>query len=266
MLPVNTPDYWNGIKELEDIADENQFVKSRFMDWKLPLFDLNKKGIPVRLYFQAGGLYVDFLLKQYELKVGSKTIKAEKGDFVVDAGGCWGDTALYFANEVGEQGRVFTYEFIPSNLEILKTNLALNPDLQKRVSLIEKPVWESSGEVMYYIDNGPGSTVYMEEPPRYDGKTSSLSIDDMVEEYSVAKIDFIKMDIEGAEPNALKGALKTIRTFKPKLAIAIYHSMSDFINIPKFIHELGLGYELHLAHCSIHLEESIIFAEIPAQK
>jgi hypothetical protein len=75
-------------------------------------------------------------------------------------------------------------------------------------------------------------------------------------------VDFIKMDIEGAEPYALKGAINTIKKFKPKLAIAIYHSLSDFVQIPKFIDDLGLGYKLHLSHCSIHEEETILFAAI----
>ena len=69
------------------------------------------------------------------------------------------------------------------------------------------------------------------------------------------------MDIEGTEPFALKGAEKTIRKFRPKLAIAIYHSMGDFINIPKWILELNLDYEIYLGHYTIHSEETIIFAK-----
>ncbi len=70
------------------------------------------------------------------------------------------------------------------------------------------------------------------------------------------------MDIEGAEPLALKGAVETIKRFKPKLAIAIYHSMDDFIKIPIWIIELNLGYKLYLGHYTIHSEETIIFAKV----
>lgn len=262
-LPLNTPEYWEGIRSVEALMDETKFVEAPFMNWRLPLIDLHKKGTPVRLHFLPIGAYTDFVLKQYEFRSGSSCIKADEGDYVIDAGGCWGDTALYFASEVGETGRVFTYEFIPSNLRILKTNLSLNPSLKDSVQLIERPVWESSGETMYYIDNGPGSRVFMKDDGNHDGKVLSLSIDDLVAQYGVPRVDFIKMDIEGAEPYALRGAVRTIARFKPKLAIAIYHSMSDFVNIPKFIDELGLGYELHLAHCSIHEEETILFAQIP---
>jgi FkbM family methyltransferase len=139
----------------------------------------------------------------------------------------------------------------------------LNPVLKERISVIQNPVWENSEETMYYVDNGPGSRVFTKEEAIYDGKVSSLSIDDLVHKNSIQRIDFIKMDIEGAEPYALKGAKETIKKFKPKLAIAIYHSLNDFVSIPMFINELGLGYEFHFAHCSIHEEESILFAEIP---
>ena len=264
-LPLNTPELWNGIKELEGLADESNYVEIAFMDWnwKLPLVDLHKKGIPVQLHFLPGGVYIDFFAKQYQFKNGSKTIKAEKGDYVIDAGGCWGDTALYFSWEAGPEGRVYTFEFIPSNIAVLKKNLSLNPELEKRFTLVPRPVWERSNETMYYIDNGPGSRVFTNEEESHDGKVSSLSIDDLVREYNIPRVDFIKMDIEGAEPYALRGAIETIKKFRPKLAIAIYHSLDDFTRIPQFIHDLGLGYELHLAHCSIHLEESILFAEIP---
>jgi len=69
------------------------------------------------------------------------------------------------------------------------------------------------------------------------------------------------MDIEGAESKALAGAIKTIERFRPKLAIAIYHSMDDFIKIPKWIMDLNLGYEIYIGHYTIHAEESICFAK-----
>jgi len=68
------------------------------------------------------------------------------------------------------------------------------------------------------------------------------------------------MDIEGAEPYALKGGEKVIRKHKPKLAIASYHSLEDFVNIPLWIDGLGLGYKIYLDHFTIHWEETTVFA------
>ena len=93
------------------------------------------------------------------------------------------------------------------------------------------------------------------------GVATTLSIDDFVERNGIEKVDFIKMDIEGSEPRALRGAERTIRRFKPTLAIAIYHSMDDFVNIPAWIKSLNLPYDYFLGHYTIHAEETIFFAK-----
>jgi FkbM family methyltransferase len=176
----------------------------------------------------------------------------------LDLGGCFGDTALYFADLVGENGKVYSFEFIPSNINVFNKNLQLNHTLSNRIELIERPVHEISGQKVFFVDNGPGSFVTNIQPNCFDGLIETLSIDDFVLSRDLHKIDFIKMDIEGAESKALKGALKTIERFKPKLAIAIYHSDDDFYEIPKFIK--SLGYNICISHFTIHQEETICFA------
>ena len=70
-------------------------------------------------------------------------------------------------------------------------------------------------------------------------KKNAITIDKFVEENNIEKIDYIKMDVEGAERTILEGAIKTIKKFKPHLAIAIYHGgklfMEDFYDVPIFI-------------------------------
>ena len=71
------------------------------------------------------------------------------------------------------------------------------------------------------------------------------------------------MDIEGAELEALKGATNTIQTFRPKLAISVYHRTRDFWEIPQWIDSLNLGYQFHLRHFTIHAGETVLFAIAP---
>jgi hypothetical protein len=89
---------------------------------------------------------------------------------------------------------------------------------------------------------------------------TTVSIDDFVHERNLPRVDFIKMDIEGAELSALKGAEKTIRAHKPRLAIAVYHRREDFIDISTYLNDLDVGYEFFLDHFTIYGEETVLFA------
>lgn len=147
-------------------------------------------------------------------------------------------------------------------MDVLNKNLALNKNLEERVSVVTQPLWSTAGKVLHYIDRGPASNV-SSEPIHFDaalnGTCTTTTIDEICDTLDLQKCDFIKMDIEGAELSALKGAEATLRKFRPKLAICLYHSVDDFCDIPKYIHSLGLGYKFYLDHATIHLEETVLF-------
>jgi FkbM family methyltransferase len=205
---------------------------------------------------------IDFIIKQYEYNKNGKVIKAEEGDTVIDAGGCWGDTALFFSNEVGPSGKVYTFEFIPNNVRIMKKNFSLNKELERNIEIVQKPLWHDSDTKIYYKDFGPGSEVRLEPFEGMEGECETTNIDALVSSNKIETVDFIKMDIEGAETNALKGAAETIKRFKPKLAITLYHSIDDFERIPKLIKEMVPQYKFYFSHCTIYSEESLLFAEV----
>ncbi len=261
-LFTNNPSYHNALKAASALRKGDEEIDTKFFNFILNRFDLSSAGYPIELYFREPGVASDFLIEQYAYKEEGKTIvEAKAGDVVLDLGGCYGDTALYFAHKAGPTGKVYVFEFIPNNLIILRKNLALNPSLENRINIVEQPVSNSSDVHVYYRDNGPGSQVASEPFESQTGMATTITIDDFVERNGIEKVDFIKMDIEGSEPNALKGAEKTIRRCKPTLAIAIYHSMEDFVNIPEWIAALQLPYEYYLGHYTIHAEETVFFAK-----
>ena len=265
-LPLNTTAYWQQRRDLRTLISGNEAIKVKVPNVTLKRMMLGRIGFPIELYFAPVCAMATFVLKQYEYCKREPPIKAEAGDCVIDAGGCWGDTALYFAHRVGERGKVFTFEFVSENLEIMQRNLVLNPELARRIELVSRPLWETSGDLFYYTAKGPGTSLNLERSG--DGnhrslQVSTISIDDFVSERKLSRVDFVKMDIEGAEHSALKGARATICAFKPKLAISLYHRDSDFAEIPNYLNKLGLGYEFFLDHFTVHREETILFA-VPA--
>jgi FkbM family methyltransferase len=262
-LPRNNKKYWDSIDTANSLADISDVYDPHFLHFILFKHDLKKIGYDIQLYFSGAGIAIDFILEQYAYKIRNKTIvSAEKGDTVLDIGACWGDTALYFASKVGKIGKVYSFEFIPDNVKLFNINISINPDLKEQIELVQHPVSNQTGNVVFYVDNGPGSRIEFEPFEGKTGQITTISIDDFIENSGITNVDFIKMDIEGAEIVALEGAVNTIKKFKPKLAIAIYHNMDDFVNIPSWIVGLNLNYQLFLDHFTIHAEETVIFAKV----
>jgi len=261
-LPLRNQKYIDNHALIEALVpDKNDFIDPRFRNFKLFRHELDPIGYKMSIYFSSGGVLTDFVVKQYEYHSKDCVIKAEKDDVVIDAGACWGDTALYFAHEVGENGKVFSFEFIPGNIEILMKNVSINPHLADRIEVVPNPIWQESGLRLYYNDLGPASRVSEEKFPDSTGEVETLSIDDFVKQRDIKKVNFIKMDIEGAELSAVKGAANTIVNHRPKLAISVYHSISDFYTIAKYIDSLQIRYEFYFKHATIHGAESVLFGK-----
>lgn len=260
-LPRNTPEYWQGLDKAHGLALAHGEIKANQNNFTLKLLDLSPIGFDIKLNMSPIGAAMIFMQRQYEYHQKTVSCQAETGDVVIDGGACWGDTALYFAHQVGDSGQVFAFEFIPENLAIINRNLNQNPQLKDRIHIVEHPMWRHSDQSLFYFDHGPGSSIGMTNGNHAEQKTCrTLSIDDLVMRKGLSKVDFIKMDIEGSELDALHGAEKTIRQFKPKLAISLYHKPEDFVAIPKFLNDLKLGYEFYLDHHTIHFWETVLFA------
>lgn len=261
MLPSNNDEYKKYIEIQEKLLDKNNTISANFLGSSINLMfsDLTQIGFPLKLYVRGSGIVHQFLSQQYNYR---NYIKANQGDIVLDCGVCYGDTSLYFAHLVGESGLVVGFEFIPSNLNIINQNIELNPIISKRINIINSPLWNKVGIKTFYKDMGPASSVKFEKFEGYEGVYETTTIDQTCKELNLERVDFIKMDIEGAEPYALEGARETIMKYKPKLAISSYHSMDDFVNIPMWIDSLNLGYKIHIGHPTINWEETVVFAQV----
>ncbi len=260
-LPINNPSYWNAIEKAATLKDDKDTHDPHFLHFILKKYDLAEIGYNIEFYFTDLGIATDFIIEQYAYKSKNEyLVSAEKEDIVLDLGACWGDTALYFAAKAGVHGKVYSFEFIPENIHIFKKNIALNFSFINRIELVKHPVSDRTGQEIFFKDNGPASRIETRPFEGQTGSATTISIDDFVRSKNLAHVNFIKMDIEGAERKALEGAIETIKKFRPKLAIAIYHSMEDIVNIPMWIAGLNLGYKMYIGHYTIHTEETILFA------
>ena len=261
-LPINNDEYWSILKNIDQMTEDVPCIELGLMDWKLFHLSINSFGYPIDMFTHSLIIMTIIILEQYSFKSSNSLIEVTDGDIVIDAGGCYGDTALYFASKAGVNGHIYSYEFLHDNINIFNKNLKLNSELGKRVDIIKYPLWSSSGKKLFIKENGPATIVsdYSKDPDATQIETKC--IDDLVQSKDLSRLNFIKMDIEGSELEALKGAEKSIRKFKPKLAISIYHKLKDFWEIPQWINNLDLDYSFYLKHVTIHCEETVLFAKI----
>jgi FkbM family methyltransferase len=224
-------------------------------DWWADDFDLSPLGYPIRVRVLLLAVLQIFLVEQYRCP-GTPEIGVRAGDVVIDGGAYWGESALYFAHGVGPQGRVVSFEVDPVNVAAFGHNLSLNPGLAGRIEIVPAALWDRSQETVTVRARGPGTAVTSEG----EGRVPTESVDALLRRGAVDRVDFIKLDIEGAELNCLKGAEMALRTFRPRLAIAAYHKPNDLAVIPEYVLGLDLGYRLRLGHTTMHQEETILFA------
>jgi FkbM family methyltransferase len=219
-------------------------------------YDLKKYGYDLNLYYNKLGTMLTFMLQQYKYK---DICAVRPGDVVIDGGACYGDTALYFADKAGKGGKVYAWEFVDDNISVMNKNMELNSHLKNIIEIVRRPMGRNSTDELYASGVGPGSRLD-DKPARGGVKHTTLSIDDFAKENDLEKLDFIKMDIEGAEADSIRGAARTIAKFKPNLAICIYHKADDYAVIPKLIKEINPDYEFYIGHFTVQGWETVLYA------
>lgn len=148
--------------------------------------------------------------------------KIRKGDVVVDGGAYTGTFATIASKMAGDDGKVIAFEPDTENHKKLLANIELNG--LKNVLVIQKGLWSSDTKLPFRDAHNLGSSFIFDEP----GTDSVIdlpvvSLDRELERLGIEKIDFLKMDVEGAEIEAIKGARNILAKSDPKLAIASYH-------------------------------------------
>ncbi|MFT3912051.1 MAG: FkbM family methyltransferase [Ferruginibacter sp.] len=178
-----------------------------------------------------------------------KTIIKE-GDTVIELGAHIGYISLYFSKLAGTAGKLYVFEPGANNLPYTRANI--NNSKIKNIELIEKAVSDENGTATFYLENITGQSNSLVKDYRVTKKIQSktftelqknavevetIRLDDFVKQRNIKKVDFVKIDIEGAEYMAIKGMQNILDELKPTMMIEVTENHEALFNLLK-----GKGY------------------------
>lgn len=182
-------------------------------------------------------------------------IKLQDNEIMVDCGAFTGDTLTYFFKEIGYSkfNKYICFELNAFNCEKMKERIdSLPSDIAKKIEIYNYGVSDQI-KTIYYEDDTNATTLKI--TGSLEGKLTTL-------DYRIfdEKVTYIKMDIEGSEISALNGAKEIIYKNKPKLAICLYHQITDLWEIPLLIYEINPDYKIYIRHHAFMQNETVCYA------
>lgn len=190
------------------------------------------------------------LAEQKRQIYGTGPQDVQRGDVVLD---CGANIGVYTRLALDRGARtVVAIEPGPENVEALRRNFK-DEIASGRVILVPKGVWDKDDLLTLKVDpkNTAANTFVMELKDGQMGvKVPLTTIDKMVAELGLDKVDYIKMDIEGAEQRALQGAAGTLAKYHPRLSLSAYHVPDDPVKIPEQVRKAWPGYSMECGPCA----------------
>jgi FkbM family methyltransferase len=172
--------------------------------------------------------------------------KVKNTDIILDAGANCGHLSIFFSKLIGQTGMVYAFEPDVFNIVRIQENIKLNNDVIDNIKIEELLLWNENKLVDFYEAGTVGSSaVWIPDADKCVQK-EAIRIDDWVSKNNVTKLDFIKMDVEGAEIEALDGCVETINNLAPHFAIASYHIVNGeptYIKVEAFFKKLNYPYK-----------------------
>jgi len=178
------------------------------------------------------------------------------GETFANVGALVGECALEFAKTCKNKGltykEIINFEPDPKNFVELKKNTRhLN-----NIRSFQCGLWSKKSRLRF---SNPRETQICTPGVLDEKGNMEVNVTSLDEFIINSNISLIKMDIEGAEIEALRGAAETIKRNKPKLAISLYHKRNDIFEIPLLIHKLNPKYKFYLRHHSTTFSETVLY-------
>ncbi len=239
------------IMALEELGEKKEkaaiIIMNKFYHQEIAR-QLEKEGIAKEQVFNVGIFYRELNKAQY---FDLEELEIVEGEKFVDCGVLDGETSLNLLEKYGNKiKKIWMFEPDKKNILKVKNNFK---DQNVEYEIIGKGVWSSATTLKFQsLGNGCSGIDGSGEE-----RIETISLDEALHGCGPT---FIKMDIEGAELEALKGAEMIIRKYQPKLAISIYHKLEDIEEIPKLLLEYNPNYKFYIRHYSLMSSETILYA------
>jgi len=186
-----------------------------------------------------------------------------KGDAILEGGVSDGYDSVNFYNFFNNSNiRVFGFEPF---IEAFEASMNMPLLIKKGMKVFPFALWNKDIDLYFHKNEVSASTSSV---VRFDFETNiseytvvkGLKIDSFVKENQINSVCLLKLDIEGAEMEALEGAKEMIKFFKPQLAISIYHKKEHLYEIPELLKELHPGYKFKLGFYTCTFIDTILYA------
>ena len=242
-VPVSNPiydDIRNLFKDDESLMIYDRLRESKTYDSEKDSFELVRFSDIKEMYYFSETYWAD---NDFNKDCSDEAT-------VIDCGAYIGDNILQICKDVPEENITY-YAFEPDheNAEVIRNNEKFKM-VCKTLKVLEYGVGNRNSKIGFmYANNTNGNQKdagrFVDVDDDFEGlKLEIRRIDDV--QLDIKGRLYIKMDIEGAEMDALRGAEQTIKKYKPFLAICAYHRKNDIIDIPNYIRSLGVDYEYYL--------------------
>lgn len=242
-MPVYSPERLKDVKKKVYV-----FVAvNTFSNDKRITRQLINYGIAEESIFHSIVGYEYFLGEMY---LAEGVMRPMKGDVFCDIGAFDMYNTEKFIRWNPEYDHVYAFEADPVSYKKCK-----NKDLGSKVDIYNLGVWSCKSRLSF--ESAPNG--------EYGGSRINESGSQIVDAVSLdeflgdKKVDIIKMDIEGAEMEALKGSQNIIRKYKPCLTISIYHKPEDIIELPLYVHSLNSDYKFYLRHHTYGIFDTVMY-------
>ena len=229
-------------------------------EWRVAITSTNYKYQIMDELLRMGFPYEDIFYPPYDMIRGWCGIQyfdffEPKGrEVFVDGGVLDGNSTVEFSNWAKDhyEGAIL-FEANPICLDTIEKTMENNGINNYRI--INKGMSDREKQVRFDGNNGGGAHIT-------ENGDMIIECNSLDNELQGEYVSLIKMDIEGAESEALEGCRKTIMKHRPRLAISVYHKKDDFLNIPLQILDMVEDYKFAMRHyCSV-AQETVLYGWI----